>query len=321
MVAPVAPKDWENRIGRRLKLRDLHILSAVVQWGGMAKAARHLSMTQPAVSDAIATLEDALGVRLLDRNSKGVEPTIYANALLKRGHVVFDELRQGIKDIEFLANPTAGEVRVGCPESLLAGLLPAIIDRLSRRYPQVVVHAVDTQPTTTQYRELRERTLDVMVGRIFNRLAPDEINSEVLFEDRYVVTAGVASPWARRRKIALANLVNEPWIHMPPNNIFGASIAEAFDADGLEVPRNCVISFSMQLRNDLLATGRFLTILPASLLQFNGQRWGIKALPIRLKMPPLYVAAFTLKQRTLSPVVELFVQHAREVANTITKIR
>src|ERR1700752_244212 len=97
-----APKDWENRIGRHLRLRDLHILSAVVQWGSMAKAATHLSMTQPAVSDAIANLEDTIGVRLLDRSPRGVEPTIYANALLKRGLVVFDELRQGIRDIEFL---------------------------------------------------------------------------------------------------------------------------------------------------------------------------------------------------------------------------
>ena len=86
-----APKDWESRIGRRLKLRDLHILSAVVQWGSMAKAAVHLSMTQPAVSDAIANLEDTLRVRLLDRSSRGVEPTIYASALLKRGLVVFDD--------------------------------------------------------------------------------------------------------------------------------------------------------------------------------------------------------------------------------------
>ena len=77
----MAPKAWENRVGRRVRLRDLHILSAVVQWGSMAKAAKHLSMTQPAVSDAVATLEDALRVRLLDRTSKGVEPTIYANAL------------------------------------------------------------------------------------------------------------------------------------------------------------------------------------------------------------------------------------------------
>src|SRR5687767_4492926 len=121
------PRHWESRIGRRLRLRDLHILFAVVQWGSMAKAATHLAMSQPAVSESIANLEDALRVRLLDRSPQGIEPTIYGRALLKRGNAVFDELRQAIREIEFLADPTAGEVAVACPELLLAGLLPAAI--------------------------------------------------------------------------------------------------------------------------------------------------------------------------------------------------
>ncbi|MGB8141816.1 MAG: LysR family transcriptional regulator [Pseudolabrys sp.] len=100
-----AERDWERRIGGRLKLRDLHILSKVVEWGSMVKAASHLGMSQPAVSEAIANLEAALRVRLLDRNARGIEPTIYAATLLKRERVVFDELQQGIKEIEFLLNP------------------------------------------------------------------------------------------------------------------------------------------------------------------------------------------------------------------------
>src|SRR5215216_7929122 len=110
MASPIM--NWENRVGRRVKLRDLHILFAVVRWGSMAKGATHLGMSQPAVSEAIANLEDALRVRLLDRSPTGIEPTIYARALLKRGHVVFDELKQGMRDIESLADPSAGEVRI-----------------------------------------------------------------------------------------------------------------------------------------------------------------------------------------------------------------
>src|SRR5260221_12314873 len=104
--------DWESRIGRRLRRRDLHILSTVVKWGSMAKPASGLAMSQPAVSEAIASLEAALGVRLLDRTPRGVEPTLYASALLRRGLVVFDELRQGIKEIEVLADPAAVQVRI-----------------------------------------------------------------------------------------------------------------------------------------------------------------------------------------------------------------
>jgi len=98
---------WEDRVGRRLKLRDLHILSTVVEWGSMAKGARYPGMSQPAVSEAIAGLEAALRVRLLDRSPRGVEPTIYARALLKHGHMAFDELREGIKKSNSCPIPTS----------------------------------------------------------------------------------------------------------------------------------------------------------------------------------------------------------------------
>lgn len=95
---------WADRIGRRVKLRDLHILMEVVQWGSMAKAAQHLAISTPVVSKTITDIERTLGVPLLDRNPHGVEPTLYGLALIKRGIAVFDELRQGVEDIRCLAD-------------------------------------------------------------------------------------------------------------------------------------------------------------------------------------------------------------------------
>jgi DNA-binding transcriptional LysR family regulator len=96
----------------------------------MAKAAQHLAMTQPAVSKSISNLESALHVHLLDRNSRGIEPTAFAQVLLKRGNVVFDELAQGIRDIEYLADSRVGEVRVATGATIDAGLLPAVMDQI-----------------------------------------------------------------------------------------------------------------------------------------------------------------------------------------------
>ena len=127
---------WEDRIGRRLKLRDVHILLTVVQSGGMAKAAERLAVSQPVVSKTITDLEHTLGVRLLDRSRKGVEVTPYGRALLDRGVAAFDELRQGVKEIEFLSDPTAGEVRMAGTPPMVLGLLPAVIDRLRRQHPR-----------------------------------------------------------------------------------------------------------------------------------------------------------------------------------------
>lgn len=116
--------DWDGRIGRRIRLRDLHILFAVVQHGSMTKAGAHLGMSQSAVSQAIAALEHALAVPVLDRTPRGVELTIYGTALMRRGQAAFDELRSGVKDIEFLADPEVGEVRIACTELMAADSCP-----------------------------------------------------------------------------------------------------------------------------------------------------------------------------------------------------
>jgi DNA-binding transcriptional LysR family regulator len=309
-------QEWAARIGRRLKLRDLQILSTVVQWGSMAKAAAHLAMSQPAVSEAIASLEDALRVRLLDRNSKGIEPTIYAHALLKRGTVVFDELLQGVRDIQYLADPTVGEVRVASSELFAAGLLPATIARFSHRHPGVAIRVFQANTATLQFQELRERTVDLVLARVHGVLADDDLDVEVLGHDRHFVVAGTRSRWARRRKVALAELVDEPWI-FPATQVIRALIAEAFKAHQLDVPRERVSAGSILLRGQLLATGRFLDVLPDSVLRYNARQWSLKALPVDLRVKPRSIAAVTLKNRTLSPVVPLFVEHLRAVAKSL----
>lgn len=313
---PMADADWDSRMGRRLKLRDLQILSGVVHWGSMAKAASHLAMSQPAVSESIASLEAALGVRLLDRSTRGVEPTRYAQALLARGRVAFDALRQGIRDIEFLADPTVGEVSVACGDTVAAGLLPAVIDRLSRHRPNIAVRVIQSSAETPEYRELRERRIDLAVARISGPPAPEDLALEILFEDPHRIVAGAGTAWARRRKLTLADLAGEPWI-FPANRVIRELVAEAFARCGLPLPREKVTSNSILLRNQLLATGRFLTVLPASVLRYNAKPWALKALPVELGVKPRSVGILTLPNRTLSPVVEVFLQHLRAVAKTM----
>jgi len=284
----------------------------------MAKAARQLGMSQPAVSESVATLEDVLGVRLLDRSPKGVEATIYAHALLARGHVVFDELKQGIRDIEFLADPGAGEVRIGSPESLMAGFVPAIIERLSRQHPRVVVHAVNAQPGEQEFRALHERSLDLMVGRVLMPLRDPDIAMEVLCEDRFFVVAGARSRWAGRRAIRFADLAHDPWIMFPTDSLIASHFSKALRAGGMEPPRASSTTFSMHVRMQLLATGKFVTIMHGSALRYYAKPWSLRALPVDLTIPPVPIALLTLRNRTLSPVVRLFVEHARAISKSLT---
>jgi DNA-binding transcriptional LysR family regulator len=226
--------DWADRVGSRIKLRDLHILLAVVEWKSMAEAARHLAVSQPVVSRAIVDLEHALGIRLFDRTPQGVEPTVYGRTLLLRGLAVFDELRGSVNDIKFLTDPTAGELRVGSTQGIAAGLLVVILDRLSsqRRLSfQVTISDV----ATLLHHDLRERNIDLFFRRMPD-VKDDDLNTEVLFEDPLFVVAGLNSRWTRCRKLALKDLVDEAWAMPPPDLSGGALFRDAFRASGLAIP-------------------------------------------------------------------------------------
>lgn len=304
--------EWSERIGRRIRLRDLHILLAVVQCKSMARAAEQLAISKPVVSKAITDLEHVLGVRLLDRDRHGAEPTVYGATLLKRGIAVFDELREGVKDIEFLADPTAGEVRIGSTPPLSASFVAAVVDRLARRYPRFSFH-IGVSDTDQLVRDLIGRNVDLTIVRSYGTRPPDELAFEVLYEDPYVVTAGAQNPWARRRKVDLAELADEWWAVPPADSYSGSFFEEAFRAKGLDIPRAKVVTFPHAVRIGLLATGHFLTMFPRSVLIFPARMPFLKDLPIEL--PPVGpVGVLTVKNRALSPAAQFFIECARELA-------
>jgi DNA-binding transcriptional LysR family regulator len=314
--------DWESRIGRRLGVRDLHVFFTVVQRGSMAKAAQQLNVTQPAVSKAIGDLEHTLGVRLLDRRPQGVEPTMYGRALLKRGNVVFDELKQTIRDIEFLADPTVGEVRFGCHESVAAAILPPIMEQFSRRYPRVALRMeqIGVVGVALELPSLHQRLIDFAMVRLSKPLADqqlmDELHLETLFNDRLVVVAARRSRWARRRKIDLLELIAEPWVLSGPDTWNYIGLAEACRARGIDMPKIGLETISNAVRLSLLATGPYIGMLPGSSMRPYADRYALTVLPVDLPTRPWPVVIATLKNRTLSPVVERFLACAREVARS-----
>jgi DNA-binding transcriptional LysR family regulator len=308
---------WDARIGRRLKLHDLHVLLTVAELGSMGKAAERLAVSQPSVSKAIADMEHAIGVRLLDRTAKGVETTAYGRALLQRGLGAFDELRQGIRDIESLADPSVGEVRVGVPEAIASGLLSAAIERLARQHPRVVVSVTAANNMTQEFRLLRDRTVDFLLGAVPHAVA-DDLQTEILFHDRSYILCGSGHPLARRRNIALEDLVDQQWV-WTREGFFSSYLIEAFEAKGLAAPVASVQTFSVHQRISLLVSNRFLSAESGNVLRFNAARFPIKILPVEFKPRAWPVCIVTLKKRTVSPVVQTFMNCVREAARPMAK--
>jgi DNA-binding transcriptional LysR family regulator len=307
-----------DRIGRRMKLHDLNVLMAVVQAGSMSKAAALLNTTQSAISRSIAELEHTIGARLLDRGPQGVEPTQYGRALLNRGIAAFGELKQGIQDIESLSDPGAGELHVGGSLSTSEGIVLTIIEKLSRQYPRAVFHVIPGV-LPGLYDDLRARRIELGIFAHPGVVAEEDMHQDMLLEDGLVVVAGMENPWTHRRKIKLAELVNEPWTWPTSGTAFDASVVEAFRANGLKPPRATVYAEAINMRTRLAANGRFLAVVPAHIMRFPARHSSLKVLPVELPGTQRQTGIVALKNRTLSPLAQLFIDCAREIAKPLAK--
>ena len=306
---------WEDRIGRRLKLRDLHTLQVVSEIGSMARASEQLGLSQPAISKAIVEMEQALGTRLLDRSSVGVELTASGRMLVDRTRLIFDEVRQGVRDIEYLSDPTRGEVRIGITEPNTT-MLSRTIALLARHYPNIRYH-VEVTDTTSMMRLLRERTLDIALTRWTAKNAADDLRADRLFRTELAVMAAKQHSLTRARKLMLKDLMQERWTLSPPESFLGQIVRETFRRSNLDLPVTTVTSISIYMRLTLLAHGGFLTILPMSMLSHPGDKKWLRALPVELRDPHANISAITLAKRRPAGAIKLFLESCREVAKAL----
>lgn len=309
--------DSSDPVLRRLKLSDLRMLDAVAQRGSMARAAQSLHISQPAVSKAIAVLEQTLKVRLFDRTPTGVQPTIYGRALLDGGTAVFDELRQSVKQIHFMMDPEAGELRIGCSQPLAVGFVSAAVERINRKHPRIRFQVQEGDTATLKQHELRARKADLIFARSPIPAPEPDIEAEALFNDQLRVVVGTNSPWARRRNLRLCDLANAQWSIPPYDSVVGALNQEAFRNGGLALPEPAITTHSVHMQTSLLRTGRYVGVLPNSMLRLRGHELGLKILPVAMPHRPSKVAILTLKNRTLSPLAKLFVETARDLAKPL----
>jgi DNA-binding transcriptional LysR family regulator len=308
-------------IGHRLKLQHLSVAMAVAQQGSMGKAARQLAVSQPVVSKTIADLEHLLGVRLFDRSPQGVEPTLYCHALLKRSVGIFDDVRTSIEEIQFLADPVAGDLRIGSTEPLLAGVVTATMERLWPKYPRIALRALQADAATLINRDLPERRIELAVVPMISPLLRDDLVATILYRDSWHVVAGIRSPWTRRKKVELAELADAFWCATPLETSIGSLLADAFRAKGLDPPRLAVSSvMSPPIVARFLEQDRFVAVIADSLLNFfYARRLPLRKVPVELEAPPFAVGVVTLKGRMVSPVAQLFLDQARVMGSQLTK--
>jgi DNA-binding transcriptional LysR family regulator len=276
-------------------------------------------LSQPAISKAISDMERTLGAPLLDRNSRGVELTESGRLLVERGRVIFDEVRQGVRDIEHLSDPTRGEIRIGTSEAASV-FVSEIICHLTRKYPRIAYH-VTVSDTDTLGRELRERALDVVLTRWAPPLVADDLAGEVLYKARLAVMANKDHPLVHRKRLNLVDLMDEQWTLPPPDSVLGRMVADVFRRRKLALPSAVVSSISIYMQLNLLASGRFVSVLPMTILRHRSNSTWLRAFSVDLTDSAGPIALVTVRNRRIGGPVKLFQEASRTVCKGFVKLR
>jgi len=199
-----------------------------------------------------------------------------------------------------------------------AGLLPAILERFSQDFPRAVLHVMHEDIATQQYDNLRNRDVELVLGRLPMTMSEPDLVAEPLFDEPNVVVARLESRWAKRRNLTLADLIEDPWVLAQPGSLARSLQDGVFRMNGLEPASATVLTVSLHLYMRVIETGRWVGLIPASVMRFGGQHMRIKTLPVKILSPPAPVGFITVKDRTLTPLAERFIECSRKVANSDT---
>ena len=246
----------------RLKLRQLRLLVAVGKHNNIQHAARELNISQPAATKMIQDLEIDFEVKLFDRTNRGVIPTVYGNALIRHGKLIFAQVSNAAQELDDLNEGNSGRVVVGTLLAASSSLIPATIEGLLKERPNVAIKIVEGT-NEILIPALLSGEIDMVVGRLPSRRHRENIIQEKLFEERVIAVAGPNHPLATEATVTFDDLKSCGWILPPRETTLRRQMDQFFIRQGQYIPSRAIESVSYLANRSLLRSHNFIGLMPA----------------------------------------------------------
>lgn len=303
-----------HRLPRHLKLGELRVFIAVLEARSFRKAAAVLHLTQPAVTRAVASLEDMLGVRLFDRRSDGVEPTVHGLSFAPRAAAVFDELRRAAQDLALVSRGAQGSLRVGIVPMPAIPFLPIAVKRLRDDHPDVFVSIVEAREAELLDR-LRKRDIEIAILRLAVVDPGEEMKFDAFYDERLCVVAAKDHPLAARKRVTWPELLQQEWVMQPADCTFYEHVLVTLDRLGLAMPRQRVEAYSIQIQFGMVLHAGLLCFGMRSQVEFAPDKAMLVRLPFEFATPVRPVGAASLRTHELSPLAQQLIGHIRALVH------
>lgn len=303
----------ENFLLSRLKLRQLKLIAAIAQEGNILRGSQILNIAQPAATKSIKELEEALGVQLFERSSRGVTPTLYGDVLVRHAKLILTQLRHAGEELQSIESGLSGRVFVGTLLAASPTLLPRSLALLRARRPGIAVTVMEGTIDKLMP-ALRTGDLDVVLGRLPDFRERDGLEQEMLYDEPIAIVARQGHPLATKRDIGLADIADQSWILPPSETSLRRQLMFAFRRAGIDPPVDAIESVSILTNHSLLLETDLLAAIP---YQVATVQPGLAILPIIMEATASRIGATTRANVVQSAAVSCFMEVVREVAATI----
>lgn len=309
----MAEPGWYIR--NELKLRHLHLLVALDDLRSMGKVAAHTHVTQPAVSKALGEMEKGLGMKLFERASRGIVPTVYGECLVRHARAVLNELHQAGDELRGLESGALGRITVGVLSNVIPALLPQSIALLNKRSPGINVHLAEGSMDRLLPRLLLGE-LDLIVGRPVENHAVSDLGTKTLSEQAIVLVTGPQHPLARRRALKWPDLRDYTWVLPPAGMLLRAPLERTFKRHGMPMPANYVEALSVQFVVSYLQLSEAIATTTRDIAEHYRRQGQLSVLKFNFPrlVRPLGIA--WNRRRPLSPSTRLLIDCLEEVSRS-----
>lgn len=310
----MAQLDWFIRAN--LKFRHLQMLVALDDLRHLGRVASSLHVSQPAVSLALGELEKGLGFKLFERTPKGVVPNTYGECLIKQARTILASLAQVRNELHALQSGASGKVQIGALPAMTPGLLPKALSLLKRKTPlsSVIVHEGSMDALLP---ELRRGAVDLIVGRLINRDASDDLSEEVLYKGHNVVVVGLSHPLASQPDLTWADLAVYPWVLPPVGSLSREPLERVLQQNGGSMPADYIETLSIHVITGYLQLGHAIGLLSEVVARHYIQTGLLAKLPLALPDPQRPIGITWSRHKPFSPVMRTLMECLREVATQL----
>ncbi len=243
-----------------MDLRHLRNVLAVMEEGTLGRASQRLHISQPALTKSIKRLEESLGVKLFDRESRGMRPTKYADALQAYAKTICVWMSEAQSQLAAMRDGSSGLVTIGAPPGLARDLLPELVARLVAERPKLHIKIV-IENAADLVTSLLEGKYSLIFSTLHEKIPVEAIEKNWLFDDRLMLAMRRGHPLSRKKTFHPESLFQQPWALPNAGNRNYGRIQSFFREHGFPMPKPSVESEDPSVLKQVIASSNHIGVL------------------------------------------------------------